>query len=225
MKQLLFSFVALVCIVACSETGSTLLPDSLNNDSVQVDTLSGDTIPVREIVKYDFSDFIPTHYKVRDSAVGDLNFDAFPDAIVVLQREDEKYGDERPRPVLILTGDSSGHFQLALRNDHLTFPKVDGQMFGEPFAGIEIDSGTFILRHYGGSRFRWTRDYVFEYDAFRQTWYYTKSYASVGDMAGEMNDLDSLGQCIPYGHDTLILKRKTDIRKFDSRTTEAAQCE
>ncbi len=92
-------------------------------------------------------------------------------------------------------------------------------MFGEPYNGIEIDSGTFIVKHYGGSRFRWTYDYVFEYDPEKSTWFYTANYASAGDMLGEMNDLDSMGQCIPYDRDTLVLKRKIDIRKFD--VTEA----
>jgi hypothetical protein len=230
VRSLLVPVLFLLFTVACNpewnraENRDSLLRDSVKRDSLHVDSLRIDSLskippPLRD------SSVIPAHYQIMDAVYGNLNLDEFTDAILVLHHSDEEWMDERARPVLILLGDSSRNYHLALRNDHLTSPKVDGQMFGEPYNGIEIDSGTFIIRHYGGSRFRWTYDYQFEYDPAKQNWYYTANYASIGDMLGEMNDLDSTGQCIPYDRDTLILKRKVDIRKFVIADAEIAQLE
>jgi len=230
----LFAAAFVLLFFACADQDSSpeinrdsILQDSLYKDSLKRDSLRTDSI-ARIPPKLPDSSFIPKGYVIMDMVYGDLNLDTCTDAIVVLQHESEIHGatySEKPRPVIIFLGDSTSTLRLELRNDNMTYHEVDGQMFGEPYNGIEIDSGTFTVRHYGGSRFRWTRDYVFQYDSDRGTWFYTKNYVSMGDMLGEMNELDSLGQCIPYERDTLILKRKVDIRKFDIGEAETAELE
>lgn len=222
-------FVFLVLLVASCSTAdppSDVLSDSAVDDSASADSLKADTIPAPLIISYDFSSVCPdTNYVLMDSVIGDLNLDNYPDAILVYQHESEEIGatnGDRPRPFVLLLGDSSGNFIPFIRNDNIVYHEVHGQMFGEAYAGTEIDSGTFRVNHYGGSRFRWTADYVFEYDPKKQTWYYTKSYASMGDMLGEMNNLTETGQCIPYATDTLILDKPIDLRKFDNRTADVA---
>lgn len=221
----LVSIIALACGSDSSSlgliSGNTSDGDSSVVDSVQVDTVARipPTLPD--------SSFFPKGYVIKDIVYGDLNLDAYPDAIIVMRSVVEQPGSfcEVPRWFFILTGSSNGDFAVAFKSNTVTPAQVEGQMFGEPYNGIEIGSGTFIVRHYGGSRYRWTCDYVFEYDAAKETWFYTANYGSIGDMLGEMNDLDSTGQCIPYDRDTLLLKRKIDILKFDCGTAPIAELE
>lgn len=222
---LLFSL--LLC--ACRPADSYTIPHPESEDTTTLHVTNHDTIPsgpddASGYTHCNPSSFVPTHYRLYDSAFGDLNNDKFPDAILVLRSDREQPGgfSELPRPVLLLLGQPDGSLQLAVRNDHLTYAQIEGQMFGEPYNGVEIDSGKFLLKHYGGSRFRWTADYQFEYDPDQKTWFYTKSFATMGDMLGEMNDLDSTGQCIPYSYDTLIMKKPVDIRVFNNETVDVA---
>lgn len=211
-----------LCLAGCNPASREGAHDSLGADSVSGSpNVQADSSPKETL--YDFRSFVPFGFVIKDSVVGDLNMDAFPDAVLVLRPIDEAWMDQRARPVLVLIGGPAGHFEMAVRNDHVTLPKEAGQMFGEPYNGVEIDSGTFIVKHYGGSRFRWTCDYVFEYDETERSWFYVANYVSIGDMLGEMNDLDSVGQCIPYDRDTLMLRKKTDIRNFDCGNAERAE--
>lgn len=225
MRRLGFVPVFLL-MIGCNESGSIHEDDSACRDSVLNKIAAGDLSVQPSAPFYDFSAFLPdTAYVLYDSVIGDLNRDQFPDAILVYVHASELRGatySERPRPFFILLGDSTGQFVQFLRNDNVVYHEVDGQMFGEPYAGIVIDSGMFRVNHYGGSRFRWTADYIFEYDRDKQSWFYTRSYATAGDMLGEMNELDSTGQFIPSALDTLIIKKPIDIRKFDNRTADVA---
>jgi hypothetical protein len=210
----------------CGSNTSIESIDSSAGDTPIIDTVFADTLS-RQKPRPVFSDtsMFPPGYIIMDSVYGDLNLDPFTDAVFVFGHASETEGatySERPRVLMIFLGDSSGFLNRVVRNDYVVYTEVDGQMFGESFAGCEIDSGTLRVNHYGGSRFRWTADYLFEYNSEKKSWFYTRSYASMGDMLGEMNDLTETGQCIPYATDTLIVKKPIDIRKFDNRTAPVA---
>lgn len=218
------------------EPSSTRNPDSIRTDSLRKDSLIRDARLIDSLRADSVahippplpdSSIFPKGYVIKDIVYGDLNLDAYTDAIIVLRSVSEQPGSfcEVPRWFYILTSDNTETYSVAFKSTTVTPAQEAGQMFGEPYNGIEIDSGTFIVRHYGGSRFRWTCDYVFEYSPGKKTWFYTTNYGSIGDMLGEMNDLDSTGQCIPYDSDTLVLKRKVDITKFDCATAEIAEIE
>lgn len=234
-----FIVVGIFLLTACGSESDrvdagnldSIRSDSLFRDSLQRVSLQRDSLRLDSIAKipppiHD-SSFIPANYQIKDVVYGDLNLDSFPDAIVVMNSMYEAPGSlsDIPRWFYILTGNSDGSYGVAFKSKNVTPAQEAGQMFGEPYNGIEIDSGTFVVRHYGGSRFRWTYDYVFEYNSEKETWFYVKNYATAGDMLGEMGDLDSLGQCIPYDYDTLIVNPKIDIRKFDCSVAPTAEPE
>ena len=226
MKQFVLP-VVLSFLLACGQSEREEVSDSTANDSTSVDSIPRDSL-VRELQQQMFfadTSVFPSDYVVMDSVYGNLNLDPYTDVVMVFCHKSETEGatySERPRALMIFLGDSSGMLNLEVRNDNIVYAEVYGQMFGESFDGVEIDSGMLRVNHYGGSRFRWTADYVFEYNREKKSWYYTRSYASMGDMLGEMNDLDSTGQCVPYATDTLIIKKPIDIRKFDNRTADVA---
>jgi len=203
LKLLAFATCS-VALFACGNGQSGSSPtgdDSQKADSLPIVRNTADTIPLRP----SYTKWINRHHRVMDSAFGYLNRDHYEDAILVLRHDSDDVGmmSERPRPVLLLIGSPVG-FKLAEYNEKATLPQINGQMFGEPFNGIEIDSGSFTLKHYGGSRYRWTRDFVFVFDKKAGTWKYDRCYESMMDMLGED----------PSSADTIIAKQKVPFGRF-----------
>ncbi len=75
------------------------------------------------------------------------------------------------RPLVILEKQTSGIFDIALRNDKVLLCPDCGGVMGEPLQGIDITERNFTINHSGGSRFRWTRNITFEYDLAAGEWY------------------------------------------------------
>ncbi|MDT3401951.1 hypothetical protein [Mucilaginibacter terrae] len=123
--------------------------------------------------------FVPAGYEVLDLTRGDLNKDAYPDAIMVLYKKgEEKTSDviDHPekRPLLILTGQHDKSYKLAARSNNAVYCVDCGGMMGDPFTGITIKNGYFSVEHYGGSGWRWTRIITFKYNPADKSWYLFK---------------------------------------------------
>jgi hypothetical protein len=123
--------------------------------------------------------FIPKGYDVLDLTKGDLNRDAFTDAIMVLYKKgEEKTSDviEHPekRPLLILIGQANKSYKLAARSDNAVYCVDCGGQMGDPFTGITIKNGYFSTEHYGGSGWRWTRIITFKYSPAEKGWFLYK---------------------------------------------------
>lgn len=123
--------------------------------------------------------FIPAGYQVLDLTRGDLNKDAYPDAVMVLYKKDEEKTSDvidhpEKRPLLILTGQADKSYKLAFRSDNAVYCVNCGGMMGDPFTGITIKDGYFSVEHYGGSGWRWTRIITFKYNPADKSWYLFK---------------------------------------------------
>ena len=116
--------------------------------------------------------FIPENWLPLDTTIGDLNNDQRDDAVLVLQCRDTIPGDTTglgtdfffapPRTLAILFGTAEG-YMLALQNDHFILRSNEGGAFFDPFEGVEIKDGTFLIYFYGGSAWRWSHTYKFRY--------------------------------------------------------------
>ncbi|UOQ65178.1 hypothetical protein [Hymenobacter volaticus] len=118
--------------------------------------------------------FIPTGYNLLEATSGDLNLDALPDKVLVLQRIDpdtSAMGDTLDRPLLLLLGQPNHRYQLAARNDRAVMCSGCGGMMGDPYQGITIKKGFFSVEHYGGSGWRWTHISTFKYAPADKQWY------------------------------------------------------
>ena len=105
----------------------------------------------------------------------DLNGDGMKDFILVLESEnptksDEYDVDEDPRPLLILVRGNDKKLTLAKRNENMIMCSQCGGVWGDPFEGVTVGKNTFTVNHYGGSNWRWTADYKFNYSRIDKTW-------------------------------------------------------
>ncbi len=104
-----------------------------------------------------------------------LHIDQKDLVLAALKRQNEdsllwETREEMPRPLLILEAQSSGKFDIALRNDKVILCGACGGVFGDPLDMIEAADMSFTISHYGGSRYRWTRHISFEYDEEKNAW-------------------------------------------------------
>jgi hypothetical protein len=120
-----------------------------------------------------FSAFIKPDEKLIQYEQSDLNSDGILDFLLVLEKM-EPSDSEGERSLLIITGDNSGNLSLAKRNDKVIYCLSCGGALGDPFASIEVGKNTFTVNHYGGSAWRWTSSYKFNYSRRDNSWQLVK---------------------------------------------------
>ncbi|GAB3637358.1 hypothetical protein GCM10027422_29480 [Hymenobacter arcticus] len=118
---------------------------------------------------------LPAGYAVLAAEPGDLNRDATPDWLVVLNKPNEQKTSDvvnhpTKRPLLLFVGGAGGTYNLAVRTDNAVYCVDCGGIMGDPFMGLAIKKGYFTVEHYGGSAQRWTRYVTFRYDPAGRTW-------------------------------------------------------
>jgi hypothetical protein len=123
--------------------------------------------------------FVLKGYDVLNITKGDLNRDAYPDAIMVQGKKDEKNTSDviahpEKRPLLLLLGQANKTYKLGARNDNAVYCIDCGGQMGDPFTNITIKNGYFSVEHYGGSGWRWTRIITFKYSTPEKSWFLHK---------------------------------------------------
>jgi hypothetical protein len=123
--------------------------------------------------------FIPRGYEALDLSTGDLNGDAYPDAVLILYKKgEEKTSDvishPEKRPLLLMIGQANKTYKIAARSDNAVYCLDCGGQMGDPFMGVTIKNGYFSVEHYGGSGWRWTRIVTFKYSPADKNWFLHK---------------------------------------------------
>lgn len=121
------------------------------------------------------SPFIERGTKAIALETADLNGDGRGgDFVLVLERSKTKRDKYdlpiNQRPLLILVRQPDNSLKLAGRNEKAVFCASCGGVFGDPFASIEAGRNTFTVNLYGGSNWRWTESYTFNYSRRDKTW-------------------------------------------------------
>jgi hypothetical protein len=102
----------------------------------------------------------------------DLNGDGRTDFLVVTERAriagEESPGDQRL--LFILLRGTDGKLKPGDRSEMVVYCKSCGGVMGDPFAGVEVRRGSFIVNNYGGSNLRWSESYQFDYSRRDKTW-------------------------------------------------------
>lgn len=123
--------------------------------------------------------FIELNSKAIALESADLNGDGIKDYILVLERENPTEKDEydypvNQRPLLILIRGKDKKLTEVTRNEKAVMCSSCGGMMGDPFMGIDIAKNTFTVDHYGGSSWRWSANYKFDYSRIDKTWQLVK---------------------------------------------------
>ena len=120
--------------------------------------------------KRSLGSFIPKHYDTLNEGVarGDLNKDGIEDVVLALYHKMEKEEmkdidvDSVPfRKLMVLFGTKDG-FSKTVESSTTILCRFCGGVFGDPFAGIEIQKNMLIIYHYGGSAWRWSYTHKFQ---------------------------------------------------------------
>lgn len=120
----------------------------------------------------ELSPFLLPGHEVLDYVTGDLNADKRPDAILILKRagEDTLQEDDFPRPMLLLLRQPDGKLKQVLRNDKAIMCRRCGGIFGDPYQQTDISDYGFSFHFYGGSSWRWTRQFDFSWQPAAKNW-------------------------------------------------------
>ena len=118
--------------------------------------------------------FVAKGMKPLSLVSADLNGDGLKDFILVLERQKSKLSapdiDDRQRPLLILIRQPDRTIKEIKRNDKIVYCSTCGGMMGDPFLEVRAAKKTFTVSHYGGSAWRWSVEYTFNYSRMDNTW-------------------------------------------------------
>jgi hypothetical protein len=103
---------------------------------------------------------LPSDYTLMDYCFGDLNRDGQEDFAAVIEQGSGKFTGSR-RIYLFLK--QKGTYVPAFENSKILLGSMEGGVFGDPYAGIELADGKFHINDYGGSSSRWGHTYTFTY--------------------------------------------------------------
>ncbi|MGF7059954.1 hypothetical protein [Brassicibacter mesophilus] len=168
MKRLIiFSFGLIVISLfatACSDNVKVVQSKSAVNQDIKKDDLgkkpSSNSIENNVEIK-SITSFIPDGWQIakaygESEVVGDLNGDGINEST-------------SPRILIIATGNKDMTYNLAVKAEKAILRKDEGGNMGEPFMGLEINRGSLLINHYGGSAWRWSKSYRFRYQ--KDGWY------------------------------------------------------
>lgn len=118
--------------------------------------------------------FVAKGMKPLSLVSADLNGDDFKDFILVLEQQKLKPSSpdivDRQRPFLLLIRQSDGTIKECKRNDRIVYCSTCGGMMGDQFQEVRAGKKTFTVSHHGGSAWRWSVDYTFNYSRLDNTW-------------------------------------------------------
>jgi hypothetical protein len=155
-----------------------LLTTSVNAQSTEYIEEKNIPAEVKPFIEKGIKPYLEIPTKVIALEKGDLNGDGKQDYILVLERTpDPNVEMELPRdqrPLILLIRQNNNTLKTIKRNDKLIYCAQCGGMMGDPFQGITITPKGFSVSFYGGSAWRWSIDYQFNYSRKDQTWQLVK---------------------------------------------------
>lgn len=130
-------------------------------------------VPMDELPR-EVRPFVEKGTKPLTLATADLNGDGLNDFILILERQKLKSSDpdieDRQRPLLLLIRQPDGTVKETKRNDKIVYCSTCGGMMGDPFQEVRTGKKTFTVSLYGGSAWRWSVEYTFNYSRLDNTW-------------------------------------------------------
>ena len=114
--------------------------------------------------------FIPEDYDTLMVVRGDLNKDKKKDVVLVLRHEMEKKADIENTDtdgiasrILVVLLRKDNLYELSVASGAVILCKHCGGIMGDPFESVRIEMGLLVVKHYGGSAWRWGFTHKFRY--------------------------------------------------------------
>ncbi len=110
------------------------------------------------------------------AATGDLNRDGIDDLAVIIEApegentpdnscdEMDDYSDSETRRLIVAIDDGNGGESISVNEAKVVLRRDQGGVFGDPLEDLFIERGAVVVRHYGGSRWRWGNTLRFRLD-------------------------------------------------------------
>ena len=122
------------------------------------------------------NDFTPKYWKLKASAYGNLDDDEADEAVTVYEMPSVNDGDTEQ--VLAIFRKENGKWKLWNQTSAPLLTSGSGGMMGNPFDGISISKKSITIKHFGGSREKWT--YVHRYRFQNGDWYLIGASSNYG---------------------------------------------
>lgn len=148
-KRIILFSVVFFSVISCKQVENSDLKESL---------LKEKSIKSKVGVKAEsdstkiFKKFIPKGYSVMNLTFGDLNLDAYQDAVLIVHRNDEyelveQSDEDVKRPLFILLGQPDKTFKLTAKNENIVYPF---EYKGNPINEVVIKKGYFSIEQQTG---------------------------------------------------------------------------
>lgn len=147
MNKYLFLLTILIFFVACDTSSTTSAPPATPEPVEK---------PVSEPAP------APPADSERVFAVNDLNGDGMEDHLEILTTSEDNDGLGFKRQLIVYSGEGADRDAWYTAED-VILSTEHGGMMGDPLQGADIENGTIVVRHEGGSRQKWTYTHRFRW--------------------------------------------------------------
>ena len=137
------------------------------------------TFPIINPEGLSINEFIPTEWTILDSTNGDFNSDKFKDFIIIIEQKEVSENNSGKKRILFILFGSNDKLVLSSQSNNLVYDSDMGGVFGDPYSSINSSGNSFSITHFGGSRYKWSITYFFEY--INNSWILIRENGSEGD--------------------------------------------
>lgn len=106
--------------------------------------------------------------KQMATVTGDLDKDKIPEKVVVFDTKRESESDMGTEREIHIYKKTNGDWKLWHQSIGAVLPSENGGMMGDPFESLSIEKGSIVIKHFGGSREKWSYTHRFRYQ--NNTW-------------------------------------------------------
>ncbi|MGH1436657.1 MAG: hypothetical protein ACRBG0_19610 [Lewinella sp.] len=167
LKSILF--VASVAIVGCSSPTTESAPpqeQQIEQEQINATPTPEEKTPLKEKApapKMELDTIVlPATFSKVAEAQGDLNKDGQPELVLVVDDLQSAGDFGISRSILIYRLENRQWKQWEEFRGGILDSEAGGMM-GDPFEGIEIDRGSIVIHHFGGSRYKWRYTHRFRH--------------------------------------------------------------
>lgn len=120
--------------------------------------------------------WISEGWSVLFEAQGDLNQDGLADVAFILEATEgetkpdnscegmDDWSEAEARRLIIAFDKGDGGHEISADEPRVALRRDQGGVFGDPLDSLSIENGSVVVRHYGGSRWRWGNALRFRFD-------------------------------------------------------------